>query len=260
MNNSSNPGCYAQPLCDCKGPVNREHVVSDSLLKEIWRGENGGPVYGLTFLKDKSQEEPANLGIKSLTAKILCTGHNLYLSPFDTEITKLFLARERQVIAENNGSPCAENCYVDGDRIERWMLKTLCNGIYSGNFPVPFVNSFKGQSLDIDTLKIIFKDSPFPPGWGVYVNSNGHYVNADNILQLKVEGSPEGIIGLHMWMLGCLFTLVLTDDREQFKELTTAIYRPKKIVANKTRNATVFSWRGKHSHRPVEFAFTDPPP
>ncbi len=263
MNNpaASNPGCYARHLCDCRGPVNREHVVSDSLLAEVWQGEKAGRVHGLTFLNGKTQHDPAILGIKSLTAKILCTGHNNDLSPFDSEVTKLFRARERQVMAEDSGNPVAENSYMDGNRIERWMFKTLCNGLFSGNFPVPFETSFVGQMPDDRTLKIIFRDDPFPAGWGVYVNCGGHPLNANTVFRLAVVGAPEGIVGLRMWMLGCQFTLVLTDDREQlFPDLANDTFRPKKIIATKTRNATVFSWRGECTDMVLEFALTDPPP
>lgn len=72
---SSNPSCYAQRLGDCRGAVNREHVVSAALLEAIWQGAAGGAVYGLTFL-EATPDEPAQLGIKALTAKILCEGHN----------------------------------------------------------------------------------------------------------------------------------------------------------------------------------------
>jgi hypothetical protein len=263
MNNpaASNPGCYARQLCDCRGPVNREHVVSDSLLAEVWQGEKAGRVHGLTFLTGKTRQDPAIVGIKSLTAKILCTGHNNDLSRFDSEITKLFRAREQQVMAEDRGDPVAENRYVNGDKIERWMLKTLCNGIFSGNFPVPFATNFVGQKPDDQTLKIIFRDELFPAGWGVYVNCGGHHVNASTVFRLAVVGAPEGIVGLRMWMLGCQFTLVLTDDREQlFPDVATDTYRPKKIIAHKTRNATVFSWKGEHTDTPLEFALSDPPP
>ena len=63
-----------------------------------------------------------------------------------------------------------------------------------------------------------------------------------------------------MWMLGCQFTLVLTEDHELFPELATATFRPAKIIAIKTRNATVFSWRGECTDIDLEFALTDPPP
>jgi hypothetical protein len=254
----SNPGCYARYLGDCRGPVNREHVVSRSLLDAVWQGEKGGRVHGLTFLR-ATAENAAQMGIKNLTAKILSEGHNSALSPFDAEITKLFNAKERLLTDEIRGDPVAANSYVNGDFIERWMLKTLCNGLFSGNFPVPFVNSFEGQPPTNGMVQIIFRNTPLPTGQGIYVSHEGLPVNADNVFQLAVVGDPTGIVGLRMWMLGSLFTLVLSNDHEAFPELASATYRPAKIIATNTRNAIKFFWAGSHSATNLEISYTDPP-
>ncbi|MFO0806590.1 MAG: hypothetical protein U0791_26085 [Gemmataceae bacterium] len=255
---ASNPNCYAQHLCDCRGPVNGEHVVSRSLLEAIWQGEKGGRVHGLTFLR-AAPDNPALMGIKALTAKILCTGHNSDLSPFDTEITKLFNAKERQLLGEIDGDPVGTNSYVSGDFIERWMLKTLCNGVFSGNFPVPFVNSFEGQLPPDECVRTIWRSAPLPTRHGVYVSHDSLPVNHENVFKLAVVGDPSGIVGLRMWMLGSLFTLVLTDDHAPFPELVTATYRPRKIVTRHSRNAVVFSWTGGQSGTVLEVNYSDLP-
>lgn len=230
----SNPECYAHGLGDCRGPVSGEHVVSDSLLQEVWQGEKGGRVHGLSFLKHATPENPALIGIAGLTAKILCKGHNSDLSPFDTEITKLFRAKERLLMAEMNGEPCAETTYVNGDKIERWMLKTLFNGVFSGTFGVPFEKSFKGQVPHEHGLQILYRDAPFPSGQGLYVSFEGQHVNADHVLNYAVVGHPSGVVGLRVWMLGSLFTLVLTDDPDAFPDLPKSTYRPSRIITSKT--------------------------
>jgi hypothetical protein len=254
---SSNPGCYAQRLCDCRGRVNAEHVVSHALLKAVWEGESGGRVYGLTFLR-ATPNEPAQLGIKSLTAKILCEGHNGALSPFDTEIVKFFRAMERLVLDESNGEPVAANSYVRGDFIERWMFKTLINGLFSGNFPAPFVNSFAGQLPGDEDLQIIYRNAPIPHGQGIYLTHDRSRVD-HHVFRLEVVGHPTGIVGLRMWVMGSRFSLVLTDERDAFPELATATYRPKKIITAKTRNAIVLSWAGECADTALELRMSDPP-
>lgn len=254
----SNPGCYAQRLCDCRGPVNGEHVVSRSLLEAVWQGERGGRVHGLTFLRS-TPDNPVVIGIKALTAKILCTGHNSDLSPFDAEITKLFNAKERLLLSEINGDPVGVNAYVSGDSIERWMLKTMCNGLFSGNFPVPFVNSFEGQLPSDECVQVIWRNARFPAEHGIYVSHEFLPVNHENVFNLAVVGDPSGIVGVRMWVLGSLFTLVLTDDHAPFPELATATYRPSRIVTRHTRNAVVFSWAGDQSGTVLEVNYSDPP-
>jgi hypothetical protein len=254
---SSNPGCYAQRLGDCRGPVNGEHVVTRALLESVWQGKPDGHVYGLTFLR-AAPDEPAQLGIKALTAKILCQGHNSALSPFDTEIVKFFRANERLVLDEINGGPIAVNSYVCGDVIERWMLKTLINGLFSGNFPVPFVNSFAGQLPDDEALQIIYRNAPFPKKQGIYLTRDRSRVD-HHVFRLEVVGHPTGIIGLRMWVMGLLFSLVLTDERDAFPELAAATYRPKKIITAKTRNAIVLKWAGEFTDTALELHLSDPP-
>jgi hypothetical protein len=253
----SNPGCYAQRLRACRGHVNREHVVSESLLEAIWPNESGGLVYGLTFLRN-DPNNPSRLGIGSLTARILCEGHNRDLSPFDSEMTKFFKATERLVLDDITGERVGHKYFVNGDRVERWMLKTLSNGLYSGNFPVPFVNSFVGVLLPDENLRTIFRNGPFPPGRGLYVTHDQSRVD-HHVFRLAVVGDPSGIVGLRMWMFGSLYTLVLIDDHGPFPELTGATYRPARTVTAKHRNAIAMSWAGDHSDITMVIAFSDTP-
>ncbi len=255
--NCSNPGCYAQRLCDCRGPVNREHVVSKSLLKAIWPDEPGGMVKGLTFLRN-DPNNAARLGIGSLIAKILCEGHNRDLSPFDSEMTKLFQATERLVLDDITGDRVDCKYFVNGDHIERWMLKTLSNGLFSGNFPVPFVNSFAGQLPPDADLHTIFRNAPFPPGRGLYITHDQSHID-HHVFRLAVVGDPSGIVGLRMWVFGSLFTLVLTDANTPFPELANATYRPAFTITAKHRNVISMSWAGDHSDTALQLAFDDIP-
>ena len=254
---SSHPECYARELGDCRGPVSREHVVTDTLLKEVWQGAKGGEVYGLPRIC-ATPEDPVQIGIKALTAKILCKGHNSDLSQFDAEIMKFFKAMERLVRSEHDGEPAAQNSYVNGDFIERWMLKTLYNGLFSGNFGVPFIEDFTNQLPPENGLRTIYRDEPFPPGWGLYMSGDQSRID-HHVLQVLAVGHPTGIVGLRMWLFGSLFTLVLTDEHDVFPELATATYRPKKIVTAKTRNGIVFSWAGEFTDETLELRMSETP-
>jgi hypothetical protein len=254
---SSKPGCYAQHLGDCRAPVTKEHVVSRALLEAIWQGESRGRVHGLTFLRTMP-DRPEQIGISALTARILCEGHNSALSSLDTEIAKLFLAMERLVLDEINGDPVAANSYIRGDLVERWMCKTLINGLFSGNFPAPFVDSFAGQLPGDEALQIIYRNAALPKGQGVYLTHERLQVD-HQVFRLEVVGHPTGITGLRMWIMGSLFSLVLTNERDAFPELATATYRPKKIITVRTRNAIVLSWEGEFTDTALELHISDPP-
>jgi hypothetical protein len=62
-----------------------------------------------------------------------------------------------------------------------------------------------------------------------------------------------------MWMMGSLYSLVLTEERDAFPELASATYRPRKLITKQTRNAVVFSWEGEFTDIELELRFTDPP-
>jgi hypothetical protein len=220
----------------------------------VWEGERGGRVYGLTFLNRKATpENPARLSIASLTARILCERHNSQLSKLDTEAAKLFRGLERLRAGEENGESVAANTYINGDRVERWMLKTLLNGAYSGNFPVPFVRSFAGQLPPDEVLQVIYRGAPFAAGEGLYMGLAPALVNHE-VFQLEVVGHQTGIVGLRVWMFGTLFTLVLSKERESFPELDRASYRPRRIVTANTRNSILFSWDGESSGQVFQIA------
>jgi hypothetical protein len=165
---------------------------------------------------------------------------------------------ERLVLYEINGERVAVNTYVRGDFIERWMFKTLINGLFSDNFPAPFVKSFKGQLPCDEALHIIYKNAPLPDGQGIYLSHDPSRVD-HRVFRLEVVGYPAGIGGLRMWVMGSLLSLVLTDERHAFPELATATYRPKRIITAKTRNAIVLSWAGEFTDTALELRMSDAP-
>ena len=255
---NSHPECYARALCDCRGQVSGEHVVSQTLLEGIWPKQRGGRVYGLTF-NPGTQDDPAILGIKSLTAKILCEGHNSALTDYDTEMRRYFDATERLVLAEIERNCVGENRYVNGDRLERWMLKTLCGGLYSGNFPVPFEQDFAGVPPLLEYLQALYRGGAFPVGWGMHIVHDPSKVD-HHVFRLAVIGAPEGVVGLRMWVFGTQHILVLSDKAEHFPELAKATYRPAKLVTEELRNGIVFSWSGPTPRATLQIAFADTPP
>lgn len=173
------------------------------------------------------------------------------LSEFDAEMVKLFRGMERLVVAEDRGEPVAVNTYVRGDLIERWMLKTLINGLFSGNFPVPFVDSFKGQLPPDESLQVIYRNVPLARGAGMYFSHALSRVD-HHVFRLEAVGEPAGIVGLRMRVFGSVISLVLKVEVGAFPEIATATYRPRKIVAAKTRNGVVLSWPGEYTDATLE--------
>jgi hypothetical protein len=212
------PECYAQALCECHGPVNREHVLTESILELVDR-RNGQPsnsvlVRGLAFQRPGVLERK---GVKSLVGKVLCEGHNSFLGQrIDPAGLGMFKAMDS--LNETAGHPSAaeEEFRVEGDDLERWMLKTFVGGLFSGNFLVGPGKTTKGNYPPRDWLEILFRGAEFPDAVGLYwlIGTPGRVLTAnEEVLQLEpicAQGS-EVISGMRVRFFG--FDFVLAMDR-----------------------------------------------
>lgn len=124
--------CWAACLEDCSDKISREHIISASLFPA-----DKIMVQGLSFCKD----EPKEIGLSSLTKKILCTKHNSDLSEIDAaagvamnmlrEATRLMNIR----VERNIRRPTVKRFHIDGVTLERWFLKTFINIAYKQAYP-----------------------------------------------------------------------------------------------------------------------------
>ena len=115
-----------------------EHPLSRELLKRV--DQELGVLSGEVEIRNLAFQKPGvseRFGVGNLESKILCAHHNSSLSPFDSEILVAFDAFEKLHYAAAGCDIAAEPIYnVDGDLLERFMLKALCGGLYAGLFPV----------------------------------------------------------------------------------------------------------------------------
>jgi hypothetical protein len=122
--------CYAKHLGGCNGK-SAEHYISRSILKVI------GPfkVSGFPWLK---QGETKVVSENALTATVLCECHNNTLSDFDSEAMRLinFLKQIDEKETEAELAKIPQKMYIDGLKLEKWLLKTLCAIMASGNYLV----------------------------------------------------------------------------------------------------------------------------
>jgi hypothetical protein len=97
-------GCWAGPLGNCGGGISREHYVSQCVFPD-----QSIFVQGL----DWCLNEPKEVRIESLTAKILCRNHNSALSELDSEAGRAF-----SVIRDSVAGRMRNRDYVAGN----WTL------------------------------------------------------------------------------------------------------------------------------------------
>src|SRR5690606_21132648 len=106
-------------------------------------------------------------------------------------------------------------------------------------------------------LQIIYRNAPLPKEQGLYISHDRSLVD-HHVFRLEVVGHSTGIVGLRMWVMGSLFLLVMTDERDAFPELARTTYRPEKIVGEKTQSAIVLSWTGEFTDTALELRLSDP--
>ncbi len=125
--------CWASVLGSCAEKMSREHIVSQGLfIGDVVRVE------GFSWCKG----EPKEIGLSSLTSRILCKKHNEELSTIDEGGASAFKAfREMRRVANvrEKLKPQVWNVVrytIDGQTLERWFLKTLINISYDGEYPI----------------------------------------------------------------------------------------------------------------------------
>lgn len=153
--------CWAKVLGDCSGRQSREHVFSASLFE--------GPtviVDGYPWLSSG----PREIGVSSLTAKILCQGHNSVLSALDAAASDAFKKFEQiadlQVVRSKASASWPVIRYeISGNLLERWFLKTATN--------VFFVTGRKEARRDANPamVRAVFGLDEIPPPMGLYLST-----------------------------------------------------------------------------------------
>jgi hypothetical protein len=240
----AHPECYARSLRDCSERISREHYVSAVVLRGVSVGEACVLVQNLSFQQTK--DTPQKMGISSLVGKILCRKHNSALSGLDDAGKTLFDGMDRMDATSGKAGEKHETSVVNGDDLERWMLKILCGGLFSGIMTVP-EGTMKGVCPPLDLLKILFQNAQFPDGQGLYFRAGtpGEAFSTDPaVLKLVVSYDKNVVTGLRMWVFNFEFHLVLVHLPPTLPPmLEHAHYRPIGLVVDGSANDIRFTWR-----------------
>lgn len=159
--------CWASKLNDCCDNFSREHLISASLFPR----SDTVFVQGFHWCQNEQKE----VGLASLTSKILCKHHNNSLSQLDTAAGHAFnnfeyIAKLIKEANETNGRFKVKETHVNALLLERWLLKTLINICYEQK---QFIgNSSELGVPDENLVKICFGNSTFTGGSGMYIAAN----------------------------------------------------------------------------------------
>jgi len=244
-----NNKCIASKFNNCEGPISGEHYISRAIL-EFLSNNNTAEIYGLPWIEPKKIKK---IGINSLTSNILCSKHNSDLSDYDSEILKLFKAFD-EIDKHFNGSINLNinEVIIDGDKIEKWMLKACVGMIASKQIS----NNHQRQEIinkDI-YLDILFDNKIFPNNWGLYFkipeNKTIHKFNGYSFLPKTANNELKSV---EFWINNFIFNFVLgePDNQEEW-----GIYRINKIIFKNGNESKIikFNWDDKKYNKYIELS------
>ena len=191
-----NSHCYARALADCNETLSHEHYISETVLQQI--SVSGMiSVSGLPRMPvGELREIPAHV----LAAKVLCQRHNEALSSLDVLAGRFFQFADDQTTHQ-------ALMLMNGDDLERWMLKALCG--YATSKGISFGSE---RLLDwcppTQWLQILFGSEPIPSDCGLYyIASAGCRLRvAGSGIKINAIGNSEsGAVGLILLVAGLPF-------------------------------------------------------
>jgi hypothetical protein len=239
------PQCYAATLCDCSSKMSDEHLIPESILrKQSSSGIN--TVSGFVF----SHGSPDDIPAKRLVARVLCARHNNALSPLDAEALRLFTAFfDFNLKADAHTS---ETRLFSGEDIERFMLKSYCAMVASGNAWT--IDPTDDRAIDPSFVEMVFGNETIPPACGMRlaVPQRGQigYSGDFGIGPTRMAIDDGTIMGLCMLMGGFRFDVFPTFPAVPAGH---SYWRPGSIVL--TRGTAVktilFSWDDGQEHPAV---------
>jgi hypothetical protein len=191
--------------------MSREHLVSASL----WDGPSI-QVVGFPWCKD----EPKEVGIGSLTSKVLCTHHNSLLSPLDQAAKEAFDAVRGATRLGNERFKQRPRRWkrvrfeASGPLLERWFLKTAIN--MSRLYHSPYVWKATGEPLTSVPPHLVhaaFGSVALEPPLGIYAAAHvGENVDfQDHVSVATVTRYGKTLEGFILGFRGMRLLLWLSD-------------------------------------------------
>lgn len=232
--------CALAQVSKCDGKLNREHYVSNAVLKLIFTDEKGF-VGGLPW----SGVDLKPISAQALTSKILCEGHNKGLSRLDNLAKLYFKAIQSAELDLATGTDQSQKFVFSGDDFERWLLKCAFGLWSSGNF-ANGGKKIEGQPPEL--WGQILLGAKFPEGWGLYVRPiEGEFALSEREFEAVPLTAPDGrVLAVNFRLARMPFTLVMgTPDHPE----AWGIYRPSGVSLGNDRaqRRLEFSWKGSHS-------------
>lgn len=217
----NHPRCFASALGNCSRKLSHEHYISHGIIRQVEKTYRPGEQLIISGFSWQTSNEVQRIAPNSLTSQVLCKWHNNVLSPLDT-IGGNFFQAFQQIHYELQHHSTPRRYYLfNGHDIERWMLKTLCGIIASGNAN----NVSKNTKPPIEYLTCLFQGKKLPFTWGLYLLTYEGKQAASGGIKLEVI-ADEIVHGLLMEFLAFRFFLAVHIIPEKTGLFAKSFNRP----------------------------------
>jgi hypothetical protein len=243
-NASSNEECYASELANCTKAKSGEHWISAGVMKIL---AQDGPLT-IGGLPGQAPGTVNQLSVDALRSNILCTRHNSALSPLDALAARFFGSFPH---VTGNVPPKAGLRLFCGPDIERWMLKILCGGVYSGILRARTKGPFRWRPQPA-WLHHLYTGTPIPAPCGLYLSQKpGDWVNTSQAVEVACLSNGANAYGLIVVIHGFRFIFTMgrpTQPLPADSILQGAAHRPSSFVFSNpgVETALMFDWGPEH--------------
>ena len=191
-------GCYLQGTNDCSDTLTAEHYMSKTILSQL----SGIRVSGMPWLPTGTSKE---IGLKALTARILCDHHNSTMTALDDHAGRIFKRLNEIWIDTDRRSLSRKQTvtFFSGETLERWLLKALCGAYYSKTAAKEGRRLIETHELNTSWVLLGLLYNVWQPRCGLYVKG----ALGENIAPLNgVQFAPLSPRGLDL-VVGCQMNL-----------------------------------------------------
>jgi hypothetical protein len=218
--------CYAHCLSDCHGRIEREHFIPQALQKMF----GGVTVVGFAWQKGNVRTmQPSTYA----AARVLCARHHDELDGLDETAIAYFrnlmlILGQKHLASGEVGRIDEIAMKIDGRRLERWFLKTICGAISS-----KMINP--SPQIPQEWIRSLFARESWPDDWALHVAQGKRITHKeDAAFQIDFhwanQGSLNGIV-VNAFASTTLFSIARPDNASpdllrRPKKLKFLIHRP----------------------------------
>jgi hypothetical protein len=223
-------GCYLAGATDCSADLSAEHYISKSVLQAI--GDTVA-VSGVPWLPDGQEKE---IGINSLTARILCSRHNSVLSPLDSAVGAFLEKLQTIEVDFQQKSLSRKHSFVlmSGEALELWMLKLACGLFYSKNAAADGARLIDRHEVNEELVQEAFLLGRWREGCGLYLRPpQGFRIPDPHTISMAplIALDEDRLVGSALSLTGLEFELIFNPIGGNKQDLAQAgwIHRPTEL-------------------------------